>query len=57
MLERRVAADDLSDGLVSRAREIAAEIGAGNRLERDEIEVHAIACSGLGAQGRDMSDA
>jgi hypothetical protein len=57
MLERRVAVDDLSAGLVSRALEIAAEIAAAIRLEGDEIEVHAIACSGLGAPGRDISDA
>jgi hypothetical protein len=57
MLERQVAVDDRSAGLVSRALEIAPEIAAGNRLERGEIEVRAIVCSGLGAQRRDISNA
>ena len=57
MLEQQPAVDGLSAGLVSRALEIAAELAAGNRLARGEIEVFSIACSGLGAQGRAISDA
>jgi hypothetical protein len=57
MLERRVAVGNSSARLVSRALEIAAEIAAAIRLEGEGIEVHDIACSGLGARGRGISDA